>query len=102
MRLAGVWLLALEVALVLNAQQGTGSAFADIQKITLEPQAGFIAGPGNVHSFIVTGYYRDGSARDLTREATYVVSDTAVVAESSKGTFRALAEGVSKVTASVA
>src|SRR2546423_1514928 len=100
MKLGAVLLWGLLLALGLNAQTtDIKSAAAELQKITLEPQAGFIAGVGNMHSFIVTGHYRDGSIRDLTRDAIYLISDNSVVAGAAKGSFNAVGEGVAKVTA---
>jgi hypothetical protein len=51
------------------------SGVPSLQRIAIEPRAAFIAGPGGRHHFLVSGYYSDGSVRDLTREAAYSVSE---------------------------
>jgi len=80
----------------------TANAAPPPEKITIAPSAGFINGPGNLHSFIVIGHYQDGSERDLTREAVYSMSESGVATPVDKGIFRATSEGVVKVTATVA
>lgn len=91
------WYVAMMLGMALG--QPVYSAGA-LKSVVIEPQAGFIYGPGQSHSFVVSGYYQDGSIRDLTRDAAYSVSDTALLAPSGKGVFRALAEGVGTITVS--
>jgi len=57
------------------------------QKITIDPAAGFILGTGSTHSVIVSGYYPDGSVRDLTRAAVYKFSDPGIVTQVEPGSF---------------
>src|SRR4051812_4941503 len=84
---------------VVLAMAAAAAAAPAQDRIQIEPEAGFIAGSGNFHSFVVSGHYADGSTRDLTRDCVYSVSDPQIVAPDEKGRFRALREGVAKVTA---
>ncbi len=72
-----------------------------LEKIAIEPRAGFVTLPHGQHSFLVTGYYADGSVRDLTRDASYSISDPGVLKQAGRGLFEAAAEGVAKVAARV-
>lgn len=68
--------------------------------LTIEPPAGFIYGPGNLHSFVVTAHGPAGALRDITRKATYTLSDAGVVVATAPGVFKSVAEGVVRITAS--
>ncbi|MFN0172356.1 MAG: DUF1553 domain-containing protein [Bryobacteraceae bacterium] len=70
---------------------------ADLVKIVVEPSAGYIHGTGGVHSFLVTGHYPDGTARDLTRQAAFSLSDAKVANTTAPGVFTATAEGFTEI-----
>lgn len=95
MRARVLLLMLLIASLPAGAQQGS----SQLRRIALEPSAGFINGVGGQHAFVLSGYYQDGSARDLTRQAMYVVSDPSIVQPAGPGAFAATSEGVTKITA---
>ncbi len=83
---AYLWLLAM-----------TPLGAAELTKIAVEPSAGYIHGAGGVHSYLVTGRYSDGTVRDLTRQATFSLSDAKIATASSAGVFTAAAEGFTEI-----
>src|SRR5262245_45700928 len=70
---------------------------ADLRKITIEPSAAFISGPGGTHTFVVTAYYEDGHVADLSRDAVLTISDPNVAKIGTPGTIISTAEGVTRI-----
>ena len=75
---------------------GGTRSIADLEKITIEPSAGFISGTGRSHTFVVSGRYRDGFVADLTREAVFSTSEPAVVKLSGQGSVVSLSDGIAR------
>ena len=72
---------------------------ADLKRIVLEPTDLVLSHPGATQRLVVTGYYADGTAHDVSRLCRYVSSSPQVVSVSSDGVLRALAPGRADVEA---
>lgn len=64
-----------------------------LQKIVLEPDAVRLSNPGASQRLVVTGYYRDGTARDISLECQYRSLSPRVAQVSKDGFLRAVAPG---------
>ncbi|HUQ93999.1 MAG TPA: DUF1553 domain-containing protein [Bryobacteraceae bacterium] len=95
------WRWAVFLACIPVLEAGARNA-ADLQKITIEPSAGFISGPGGSHRFVVSGHYQDGFLADLTRDAVLTTSDPGVAKVGGAGAIISTAEGVARITAKFA
>ena len=72
---------------------------ANLQRIVLEPTDLVLAHPGATQRVVVTGYYADGTAHDVSLFCRYVSSSPQVASVSSDGIIRALAPGRAEVEA---
>lgn len=70
---------------------------AEIDRITVEPRAAAVQGPGESHQFLVTAHYAEGGVRDVTREARYAIQDPGVAKAVGPGNLTAVAEGVTQI-----
>ena len=66
---------------------------AALQKIVLEPQGVHLAHPQAKQRLVVTGYYADGTAHDVSTQCRYVSSSPEVLEVSQEGVLKALAPG---------
>jgi len=64
----------------------------------VQPAEIFLDGVGARHRLIVTGYYADGTERDLTRDSQFSVQSPAVATFSDQGVVTALHKGVTPIT----
>ena len=74
-------------------------ATADLKRIVLEPTDLVLSHPGATQRLVVTGYYADGTAHDVSLLCRYVSSAPQIVSISSDGVVRALAPGRADVEA---
>ena len=74
-------------------------ATADLERIVLEPTELVLSHPGATQRLVVTGYYADGTAHDVSLLCRYVSSAPQIVSISSDGVVRALAPGRADVEA---
>jgi uncharacterized protein DUF1549/uncharacterized protein DUF1553/Big-like domain-containing protein len=81
--------------------KAAGERDATLLRIALEPDRPAIFGAQLTQTMIVTGKYSDGSLRDLTRQASFTSSDTAVATVDTSGMVKAIKNGQSWVTAKV-
>lgn len=75
-------------------------ADAELVDLAVAPDIAAIA-RGTTQQFVATGTYSDGSAQDLTRDVTWSVSDSLVLAISNAGDSRGLATGLAPGTVTV-
>ena len=70
------------------------------QKLELHPAKFTLSGPRSHMQLMLTGHYADGSSADLTRAATFTVSNQAIAKVHQHGTVTGLANGTSQIKVS--
>ncbi|HEX2489600.1 MAG TPA: DUF1549 domain-containing protein, partial [Blastocatellia bacterium] len=79
----------------------SGESEATLARVVLEPSDPIIFGANLTQTLIVTGKYTDGSLRDVTRQASFTSSDSAVATIDPGGTVKAIKNGMAWITAKV-
>lgn len=99
---ASLWALSLIVPGTRAKERSpSGKQDANLMHIYIEPPAASIYGANLTQTLIITGKYRDGSLRDLTRQASFTSSEPTVATVDAKGTVKAIKNGLTWITAKV-
>ena len=83
----------------MTGAEANRKADAALQKIVLEPQGVHLAHPQATQRLVVTGYYADGTAHDVSAQCRYVSSSPEVLEVSQEGVLKALAPGQAVIEA---